>query len=119
MADDDVMSAPHRRLSRFSPERRQAIEAESRQWIAICPHCGFERSIWDLGGIRYKAVGTSRSRLSCSQCGKAGMNRIEWRGPPGTSGGASAGFVVKLVLGIVGGTALLLALIFFVVFGLF
>lgn len=32
------------------------MEAESRRWMVRCS-CGFERSLWDLGGIRWKAKG--------------------------------------------------------------
>ena len=36
---------------------RSSGAAESRAWIARCESCGGERSIWDLGGIRWKASG--------------------------------------------------------------
>jgi hypothetical protein len=37
-----------------------AMEAESKQWKVNCPACGHERSIWDMGGIRYKAAGNKK-----------------------------------------------------------
>ena len=43
----------------------QAMETESRAWIARCEDCGTERSIWDLGGIRWKAAGNPRRRFTC------------------------------------------------------
>jgi hypothetical protein len=49
------------------------MEAESRAWIARCETCDGERSIWDLGGIRWKASGSPRRRLKCPAC-----NRVEW-----------------------------------------
>ena len=45
------------------------MEAESRNWMARCP-CGHERSIWDLGGVRWKAAGNPRRLLACPACGQ-------------------------------------------------
>jgi transposase-like protein len=56
---------------------KAAAEVESRSWIATCPHCGASASIWDLGGIRYKASGTPSIRFKCPSCGKSGMHRVE------------------------------------------
>lgn len=53
-----------------------AIEAESRQWRIECPSCGAGRSVWDAGGIRYKASGTARQRMRCGRCGQVGWNRL-------------------------------------------
>jgi len=60
----------------LSPARRAAMEAESRAWKATCPNCGRKTSIWDLGGIRYKAVGKPLTGLRCAGCGKFRMHRI-------------------------------------------
>ncbi|MBL8810944.1 MAG: serine/threonine protein kinase [Planctomycetaceae bacterium] len=51
------------------------IEAESRSWHARC-RCGCERSIWDLGGIRYKAAGEPLRFLYCPDCNKLGWHRV-------------------------------------------
>lgn len=53
-----------------------AMEAHSRAWLVECPGCGFSRSIWDLGGIRYKASGKPSTRLRCSRCGEAGWHTV-------------------------------------------
>jgi hypothetical protein len=45
------------------------LEAESKAWKVTCP-CGHTRSIWELGGIRWKASGAPRRLLDCPQCGK-------------------------------------------------
>lgn len=45
------------------------MEEESRQWKATCS-CGTERSIWELGGLRYKAYGNPRRWLRCPDCGR-------------------------------------------------
>jgi len=47
-----------------------AMEAESRQWMAKCPNCGNEISIWSMGGIRYKASGSPRMYRLCPGCGQ-------------------------------------------------
>ena len=48
----------------------EAMEAESRDWMMQCP-CGHEISVWDIGGIRYKAKSVGkRSLLRCQKCNK-------------------------------------------------
>jgi hypothetical protein len=59
----------------------QALEAESRAWMVQCP-CGAERSVWDIGGIRYKAAGRPRWLRRCPQCGKWKWHRVYYRGRP-------------------------------------
>ena len=52
------------------PQRwAESMEAESRRWMLRCP-CGFERSWWDAGGIRWKAAGDDRRMMRCPQCGR-------------------------------------------------
>lgn len=63
-------------LKLMSPARRAAMEAESRAWKATCPNCGRKTSIWDLGGIRYKAAGQPLKGFRCAGCGKFGMHRV-------------------------------------------
>jgi uncharacterized Zn finger protein len=48
-----------------------SIESESRTWIVRCSSCGLERSIWEVGGIRWKAAGTERRYLYCPKCGRS------------------------------------------------
>jgi ribosomal protein S27E len=55
----------------FMPARmKAAAEADSRTWVGACKHCGAETSVWDIGGIRYKAAGQPTTRVKCSTCGK-------------------------------------------------
>lgn len=59
----------------FVPEEAfAAMEAESKQWIMKCSNCGHERSIWSMGGIRYKATGNPRMYRTCSDC-----NQRSWQ----------------------------------------
>jgi hypothetical protein len=59
-----------------SPSTASGMEAESRSWMVKCPHCGYERSVWELGGVRYKASGTSRWLRRCPNCGKVGWHKV-------------------------------------------
>lgn len=43
------------------------MRAESLSWMMRCT-CGFERSIWESGGIRWKAKGSPRRLWRCPQC---------------------------------------------------
>ena len=63
------MSWAHK-LVRLLPRRwAEALEADSRLWMIVCPHCRHERSVWDIGGIRYKAAGNPRRLRLCEKCG--------------------------------------------------
>ena len=53
-----------------------AMEAESREWLVRCPACGHERSVWDLGGVRYKARGTKRILRRCPACQQLGWHLV-------------------------------------------
>jgi hypothetical protein len=42
------------------------VERESREWAYECGHC---ESVWDSGGIRYKARGEKSYGGRCPACG--------------------------------------------------
>lgn len=64
-------------LMRFIPARHRAeAEADSRAWHMVCAACGHARSIWDLGGIKWKATGNSLTLARCPACGKRGKHQI-------------------------------------------
>jgi len=51
------MSLAQRLVTRYvSPATAAKIEAESRTWMIKCPNCGYERSVWDAGGVPGKYV---------------------------------------------------------------
>lgn len=56
-----------------SDGRMGDVEAESRQWMVKCP-CGVERSVWELGGVRYGA--SSRGKKILRRCD--GCGRLRW-----------------------------------------
>lgn len=63
------------------PEKTAAaMEAESRQWRVTCA-CGHSRSIWELGGIRYRAAGKPRRLMKCPACGKRIWHRVSKQPP--------------------------------------
>lgn len=70
------------RLQRFiarrvSPETAAAMEAHSRGWLVTCPHCGHQRPLWELGGIRYKGTSDRQhTKQRCPACGKTGWHRL-------------------------------------------
>ena len=75
------MSTIQRLVKRLLPEQTAAaMEAESRQWRLLCT-CGHDRSFWDIGGIRYKAVGSPRKLMKCPACGKRTWHRV-FKQPP-------------------------------------
>jgi hypothetical protein len=76
------MSRVQRFFVRILPRAWAAsMEAESRAWIARCESCGSERSIWDHGGIRWKAAGNPRRRLMCSVCDLVAWHRMHKKSP--------------------------------------
>ena len=65
-----------------------SMEAESRTWMVRCRSCGFERSIWELGGVRWKASGTSWTWGRCPNCNKRRWHKVYRRDdlePPTTA----------------------------------
>ena len=65
-----------RLIVRFFPNLAAKIEADSRRWMVHCKHCGFEQSVWDYGGMRYKARGTVWRYGRCTSCGQSSMLRV-------------------------------------------
>lgn len=63
----------------FFPRTYVAMEAESREWIVHCPKCGHEVSVWDIGGIRYKAAGEPVWRRRCLGCGEVANLKVRRR----------------------------------------
>jgi DNA-directed RNA polymerase subunit RPC12/RpoP len=56
----------------------EAIEADSRRWLLRCPNCDTVQSVWDIGGVRYKAVSKGkRVGVRCSSCGQRHMMKMD------------------------------------------
>ena len=72
------MSSLQKFFVRILPRRwAESMEADSRSWMMRCS-CGFAQSIWELGGIRWKAAGQPRtfSLMKCPQCGKRSWHKL-------------------------------------------
>ncbi len=59
----------------FPKKLAQSIEKESQQWKVKCV-CGQEKSIWEIGGVRWKAKGNTKRLTFCSQCNKRQMMTV-------------------------------------------
>jgi formylmethanofuran dehydrogenase subunit E len=54
----------------------EKMKLDSQDWMMRCP-CGHETSVWDLGGIRYKAASSAgkRTMIKCRKCGERTWHR--------------------------------------------
>ena len=61
---DEPAPATHdTQLSFLGADARARAEEESKHWMCECPHCHQKTSLWDMGGIRYKARHDPRGEL--------------------------------------------------------
>ena len=76
------MSFWQRLFGRVTPGLISDMEAESRLWMLQCPHCGNEKSFWEIGGIRYGASSRGKKMYRrCTECGKRGWHKVYKREP--------------------------------------
>lgn len=65
----------------------ESMEAHSRSWMVRC-RCGSARSVWESGGIRWKAAGEPRWYRPCPRCGERSWHKVTREPaatpPPGT-----------------------------------
>jgi hypothetical protein len=54
------------------------MRADSMRWKLRCS-CGHERSFWEIGGIRWKAVGNQKNLLRCPHCGRVTWHSTSYR----------------------------------------
>lgn len=102
MAEGNLSSMQAMLRRHASPELFAAMERDSRLWKAECPNCHAEISVWEMGGVRYKAVGGKpRTRLRCRSCGRTGWMKVQWTGGDPTALGprpSAAPLVLKIVV---------------------
>jgi hypothetical protein len=109
--DRPGLSGSQRFLTRWvGPETAAAVQAHSRAWLVQCPNCGLERSIWEIGGVRYKAAGNPRRRMRCPRCGQAGWHEVH-KAANFPAGDVPAWPIVRLILAVLLVLLLLAALI--------
>lgn len=53
----------------------EKFRQESMRYKFDCS-CGKTSDIWEIGGIRYKAVGKPKNWIRCPHCGKGAMHTI-------------------------------------------
>lgn len=76
------MSFWQRLFAKVTPGLIADMEADSRLWMVQCPSCGYEKSIWEMGGIRYKAYSRGKKTyMRCIECGKRGWHKVYKREP--------------------------------------
>ncbi len=56
----------------------ESIKADSESWILTCLTCGTVRSVWEIGGVRFKAT-SQRKKMGvyCSTCGRYRVMSLE------------------------------------------
>lgn len=60
----------------FSPAPLfEKMMEDSKRYRFTCS-CGKESSIWDIGGIRYKASEKTKTGVKCPHCGKFALHKI-------------------------------------------
>ena len=69
------MSTLQRIFTTLFRSRAGEIEAESRRWI-MRGVCGHEVSVWDAGGVRWKARGNAHVYRTCPVCGRRSSHMI-------------------------------------------
>ena len=59
----------------------QKIESESKSFVYKCQTCGCERSVWDMGGIRYGAR-PAQKLATCTNCKNVGFADVRKTSEP-------------------------------------
>ncbi|MBM3200226.1 hypothetical protein FJZ53_04775 [Candidatus Woesearchaeota archaeon] len=57
-------------LRKASPKRFKGVVKESKSWHFVCKTCGYKKSVYDSGGIRYKAKPNKVALGRCPVCKK-------------------------------------------------
>jgi hypothetical protein len=60
----------------MSAKSFEKAKTESMEWKFDCD-CGNTFSIWDIGGIRYKAKGNPSKLVKCPKCLKSAFRKCE------------------------------------------
>ena len=74
------MSFGQQLLRAIVPRRlAEEIETESRSWMVRCNTCELECSVWEVGGVRWKAAGRPSRLVHCPRCGRAPRHTLHRR----------------------------------------
>jgi ribosomal protein L44E len=56
------------------------MRAESENWKIRCESCGTSRSVWEAGGIRWRAASVGKKiKVFCPQCRTLRTAAVEFR----------------------------------------
>jgi hypothetical protein len=69
------MTFVQRLVTKFFPN----AQIESEDWMVRCT-CGKVRSVWELGGVRFKAKGNPHRLLKCPACGETTWHSVYRKG---------------------------------------
>jgi hypothetical protein len=79
-----LLSSTHRFFQKWLPDKWfKTMQLESKGWYLVC-ECGYAKSVWDYGGIRFDAAGNPMKLRWCAACHRSRWHRTEWHGPGGT-----------------------------------
>lgn len=53
----------------------ESLRGESQTWVMRCP-CGAETSVWDMGGVRWKAAGEPQRMGTCRTCQRSFWGQV-------------------------------------------
>ena len=74
------MNKAQRLALRLFGSAGEELEAESRAWILICPECGEETSLWELGETAPAGtVSGAQVRRRCKRCQGRGLHELVHR----------------------------------------
>ena len=59
-----------------SRKKKAEIKRQSMLWGFTCPTCKKRTSIWEIGGVRYKANGNPKKLIKCPGCGTKELQHI-------------------------------------------
>ena len=65
-------------LQRFFSRLHRGFERESRRWYVRC-RCGKEPDVWEMGGIRWGALGQPRRLVQCPYCHARSILKLQRR----------------------------------------
>ncbi len=69
------MTRAQRMITRLLFPFAESIERHSRSWQVTCS-CGYSKSVWERGGVRWLAAGKPRTWGKCSACSERTWHRI-------------------------------------------
>lgn len=55
------------------------MEADSRRWKMRCRTCQTVQSVWEAGGIRWRAIGGSITATYCQNCRRMRLHQLYWQ----------------------------------------